>query len=153
MQAHVASSSRFGTTYVLLQFSENADPLDLAARYPAAVTYACPIIALAIEPETRKALPNLREALCGPGAPVGAVRAEERGETLLLEFVPAQSSWKLIQRVIETELLRFGSATRTTTLLSPLSLDMEAQIVADCLQCPEILPERVLEALVADAHR
>lgn len=153
LHAHAVSSSRLGASYILLNFPEGADPLEFAARYPSAVTYDSPIIALAIEPQAREALPNLREALGGPGAPAGVVRAEEQGEMLVLEFAPERSSWKLIQRVIEAELLRFGSATRATNLLSPLSLEMEAQIASDCLQCPELLPDRVLEALIHHVDR
>lgn len=153
MQAHVARSPHFAATYVLLQYPESADALELEARYAAAATYDSPVIALAIEPEAREALPALSEALGGSGAPAGVLRAEVRADALLLEFVCARGSWKLIQRLIETELVRFGSTTRTTTLLSPLTLELEAQIASECLQCPEIAPDRVLEALTADANR
>ena len=153
MRSEVCSNERFGSTYVLLEIGEAARAQELAAKYPGATAFDPAIIALAIEPEAQDALPALASALSGPGAPAGMCSAQRRGNAVLVEFSPERTAWRTVKSVIDAELMRFGSATRRTSLLSPLSLEMESQIAADGLQCPGVEPSRVLEALLADVDR
>ena len=117
------------------------------------VSDAAEIIALEIEPEAEDALPFLAQALGGPGGPAGVTRADVVRRVLFLEFRPSKTPWKTIRTLIDTELGRFGSTTRRTTLCSTLSLEMETQLAAEGLQCAEIAPDRVLEKLIADVDR
>ncbi len=153
VRPEMLSNARFASTYVLLEVPAGARVSELASRYPSAQKNESAIFALAIEPEAADALPALAAALGGPGAPEGVTRADIRDRALLLEFVPALTPWAVIKPLIDIELKRFGSTTRRTALLSPLSVVMEAQIAADGLQCPELQEGRVLEALVRDVDR
>ena len=149
-RAQMISNARFGETYVLLDVPDGAALSKLATAYPQAERSIPAIIALGIEPEAADALPALAQALGGSGAPAGVRRAEVRKAMLLLEFDPAQTAWLLMKTLIDTELLRFGSTTRRTSLLSPLTLEMETQIAADGLECPDMKTNRVLETFVSD---
>lgn len=153
IRSEMRSSERFGSTYALLEVADAARAQELAATYPGATAFDPAIIALAIEPEAQDALPALLSALSGPGAPAGVRSAQSRGDAFILEFSPERTSWRTVKALIDAELSHFGSSARRTTLLSPLSLAMETQIAADGLQCPDIEPSRVLEALLADADR
>lgn len=145
------ADERFGATYVLAAVPDPESGQEFAAQHSASATYEPPIIALAIEPQSADALPPLFEALGGAGAPAGIVGCERREDAVILEFTPAVTPWRLVRSLIDLELQRFASA-RKTTLLSPLTLQMQTQIAADGLDCPEIAPGRVLEALI-DADR
>lgn len=146
------SDARYGVTYALAHVRDAATGQDFAARRSAAAAYEPAIIALAIEPQTADALPGLFEALGGVGAPAGMVSCEVRAGAAILEFTPSVSPWQLIRCLVDAELRRFGGGARTTTLLSPLTLQMQTQIAADGLECADMLPDRVLEALL-DADR
>jgi len=149
-EMQLCKSERFGRSYALLRAVRDAPSADFAQSYSGAQSYEEPLLALAIEPEAREALPSLVAALGGPGAPEGVVRAESRSGILLLEFSPRRTSWRLVRALFDVELRRFGSTVRRTTLLSPLSPEMEAQIAADGLEEPQLDQSRVLEALIAD---
>ena len=92
-------------------------------------------------------------ALTGEGAPDGILCAEVLERDLLVEFLPARTSWRLVRALIDVELERYGSRVRRTTLLSPLAPRAETHIAADGLQEPELDESRVLEALLGDADR
>ncbi|GAC1500471.1 MAG: hypothetical protein NVS1B14_04440 [Vulcanimicrobiaceae bacterium] len=148
LRAQFMTSKRFARTDVLLAAPGGASVVGFTARYPHARVYDPPIIALAIEPQTDDALPELLAALCGDGAPSGAVRAELRDGAVVLEFCPAVTPWKLLHELIDVELRRFGSSARRITLLSPLTIEMEAQVARDGLECGGLDSSRVLEPLV-----
>ncbi|MDP9018825.1 MAG: hypothetical protein M3N19_10945 [Candidatus Eremiobacteraeota bacterium] len=143
--ALVESSTEFACTYVVLEIPEDGTAGELAARYPGATIDEGAVIALGIHPQAQDALPELQHALEGPGAPGGVLRAAVRNDALLLAFDPERTSWMLIKALIDAELLRFGSTTRRTTLLSPVTPHRQAQIAADGLRCIDIEPARVLE--------
>jgi hypothetical protein len=147
----LCSDAQFARSYALLHAVRDTASLEFAERYAGVVRYEEPMLALTIEPEAQAALPSLAAALGGPGAPEGILTAEIRGAQLLVEFVPARTSWRLVRAVIDVELERFGSRVRSTKLLSTLTPEMEVQIAADGLQEPELTESRVLEALIADA--
>ena len=149
-ELELRTSEQFRRSYALLRAVRETPSLDFAERYAGMQRYGEPLLALAIEPEASDALPPLATALGGPGGPQGIFSAEVHGAQLLLELSPRRASWRLVRAVIDVELGRFGSAVRHTTLLSPLSADMEAQI-ADGLQEPQLDRSRILEALIADA--
>jgi hypothetical protein len=145
------ADERIGATYVLAAVPDPETGQEFAAQHSASATYEPPIIALAIEPQSADALPSLFKALGGEGAPAGIVGCERREDVVILEFTPSVTPWRLVRSLIDVELQRFASA-RKTTLLSPLTLQMQTQIVADGLDCAQIAPDRVLEVLI-DADR
>ncbi|MDQ6930006.1 MAG: hypothetical protein M3126_05000 [Candidatus Eremiobacteraeota bacterium] len=147
------SSALFATTYALLNLPPQARASGLAARYPSAIKNEPAIIALGIEPEAADALHALHESLGGAGAPAGVTRVVVRERALVIEFDPQVTPWQVVNALIGAELKRFGSTTRTTTLLSPLSAEMETAIAAAGLECPELEIGRILEVLVRDAGR
>jgi len=63
------------------------------------------------------------------------------------------TAWRVVRALIDVELKRFGTAARKTTLLTPLTLQMQTQIAADGLECPDVAPGRVLEKLLSDVQR
>ena len=153
VRSEMRSNGRFASTYVLLDAPPEARLSELAARYPSAEKFEPAIIALGIEPEAADALQDLADAFGGPGAPAGVASALVRSSALVLEFAPAVSAWATIKALLDVELARFGSTARSTSLLSPLSTEMEAQIAAEGLGCPELAPSRVLETFVQDVDR
>lgn len=152
-RCELVSSARFGITYALLDLPAHENAFDLAMRYPSAIKNDPAIIALGIEPEAADALRVLHEALAKAGAPSGVARADVREGGLIVEFDPLVTPWHVIDVLIDVELKRFGSTARTTTLLSPLSLEMEAAVAAAGLSCPDLRTGRILEVLVRDAGR
>lgn len=151
MSCIARADERFGATYVLAAVPDAQMGQEFAAQHSASATYEPPIIALAIEPQSPDALPALFEALGGEGAPAGIVGCERREDAVILEFTPSVTPWRLVRSLIDVELQRFASA-RATVLLSPLTLQMQTQIAGDGLDCPQLAPDRVLEALI-DADR
>lgn len=153
ISCEIRTDERFAATYVLAHVPEQETSQDFAARNSAPATYDPAIIAVAIEPQAGDALPALFEALSGDGAPAGVVSCERRDGALILEFTPSVTAWHVVRALIDVELKRFGTTARKTTLLSPLTLQMQTQIAADGLECPDIAPGRVLEKLLSDVHR
>ena len=153
IRSEFVSSSRFERTYVLLDVPHGFEVSELAARYPSVRKNDVAIIALAIEPQQADALPALAQVLGGEGGPAGVTGADVAQGCLLLEFQPTTTPWKTIKVLMDGELLRFGNPARITTLLSPLWPEIEAQIAADGLQCPQLQTDRVIETFVHDADR
>jgi hypothetical protein len=142
-----AGSQALTRTYVLVEGPQGADPSQIEQLVPDARWYDAAIIALAIEPSAADALPQLAQALGGPGAPAGICGCEQIGKELLIEFRPDVTSVRLVRALIDVELRRFASAHRTQ-LLSPLPESVAAAIAADGLQAPEIASDRALESLL-----
>jgi len=146
-------SDRFARSYVLLS-AERGEPSDeFLSRYSGVCRYEQPLLALSIEPEAVEALPFVASALNGSGGPEGVLDARIVDRELLIEFFPSAASWRLLRAVIDVELQRYGSSVRRTTLLSPLTAEMQVRIAADGLREPDLDASRVLEALMADADR
>lgn len=146
-----AGSPSLGRTYVLVEGPQSVDPAELQAAMPDARWYPDAIIALAIEPAPADALPRLADALGGAGAPAGICSCEVLDGRILLEFRPQVTQASLLVRIAEVELRRF-SGYRRTELLSPLPIDVIAQVTADGLQAAEIDSNRILESLIGIAH-
>ncbi len=108
-------------------------------------------IVLAVYPSAPEALPSLERALTGKGKPEGITSVQRGGDgALIVAWDPSRTSVRLVMGVIDAELHRYN-ATRRTELRSEPSLDQLAQIAAQELMTPEIAPDRVLEALLAEA--
>jgi len=152
-EPQIRRSERFARTYALLSGTRDAATDSFVSEYAGAERFADPLLALSIEPDAADGLPSLTAALKGHGGPEGILTAEIVEHELLIEFFPARTSWRLVRALIDVELGRYGSIVRRTTLLSPISPEMETQIAADGLQEPELNESRVLEALMGDADR
>jgi hypothetical protein len=131
--------------------SAATDPSELAARLPDARSYDEAIIALAIEPTPRDALPALAEALGGSGAPAGVLEAQIFGDELVIELQPSVTPPSMLFHIIGVELQRFNGFRRTQ-LLTALPVDVVARIAANGLEAHEITAERILESLLEAAH-
>jgi hypothetical protein len=107
-------------------------------------------IVLAVYPSAAEALPALERALGGPGKPDGVLEVRPCDGGLVVTWDPSRSAVRLVIGVIDAELRRYN-ATRRTELLEPLPLERLTQIAAQELHAPEIAPDRVLEALLAQA--
>jgi hypothetical protein len=138
------TSSATGRTYALLELP--ADP-DLTGIAAGAKVYQTPIIALAVFPEVREALPPLLEALGGSGRPAAILTCEPCSDGMVIEWDPQRTSPAVVLGLVDVELRRFNSG-RTAELLSPLPPAVIARIAADGLEAPQIAPERVLEILL-----
>ncbi|MBV8727862.1 MAG: hypothetical protein JO233_08750 [Candidatus Eremiobacteraeota bacterium] len=149
----VKRSEGFARTYALLTALREDASDAFVSEYSGAVQYRDPLLALSIEPDAPEGLTSLAAALTGSGAPEGVVAAEIIERNLLIEFIPERTSWRLVRALIDVELRRYGSTVRRTTLLSPITPEMETRIAADSLQEPELDQSRVLEALIGDADR
>lgn len=146
-----SGSNALGRTYVLVEGPPGLDPADIDWSACGARAFDEPVIALAIEPAPPDALPFLQSALAGEGAPAGVLGCEIAGERIVVEFAPSRTAAPLVMRAIDVELARFAGS-RQAELLSPLSMAMYTQIAAQGLSCEEIVPQRVLEALIGGAH-
>ncbi len=144
-------SERFARSYALLTAVRDDAADEFLSAYGNTRRFAEPILALSIEPEVPEGLRSLVPALTGNGAPKGVLSAEVIERDLVIEFLPAQTSWRLVRALIDVELGRYGSTVHRTALLSPITSESEAQIAADGLQEPELNESRVLEALLGDA--
>jgi hypothetical protein len=154
--SHDGLHVRFGSgniarTYILVEGSAATDPSELRARLPDARAYDEAIIALAIEPTPRDALPALAEALGGRGAPAGVLDAQIFGDEIVIELRPSVTPPSMVFRIVGVELQRF-QGFRRTQLLTPLPTDLVARIAGEGLQAPEISAERILESLLEAAH-
>lgn len=134
-------------TYILLEGPQGIDPAELQSRVPEAHWYDEAIIALAIEPAPEDALPQLADALGGPGAPAGVCGVDRIGNQLVVEFRPSVTQATLVLGIADVELRRF-SGYRRTRLLSALPVEVAARVAADGLQAPEIASDRILESLL-----
>jgi len=138
-------------TYALVEGPPGLDPAEIDWSTCGARAFDEPVIALAIEPAPTDALPFLQSALSGEGAPAGVLGCEIAGKRIVVEFAPSVTPAPLVMRLIDVELARFAG-NRKVELLSPLSLETYTQIAAQGLSCEEIVPQRVLEALIGGAH-
>lgn len=136
--------------YALVEGADASLAGALAARQSATVVES-PVIALAVYPERPEALPPLRQALGGPGAPAGIVCCEPLRDGLLVEWNLDVTGAEVVLGLIDVEFARHRSARRTE-LLSPIPLAWWTRIAAAGLSAPEIAPDRVLEALLEEAH-
>lgn len=108
-------------------------------------------IVIAVYPSAPEALPALERALAGEGRPVGVTDVRRGSDnSLVIEWDSARTRVRLLMAVIDSELRRYN-ATRRTQLLSELSVEQMTRIAAQELQAPEIAPNTVLEALLAEA--
>jgi len=149
--AAIRVNPRFGCTYATVEATEEGAFEAITSAYPGARGFSSEIIALAIEPEAREALPLLESALRGPGAPVGVAAVRRFDEAIRIEFNARRTSLDVLSALIDVELRRFGSPVRRTTVLSDLPLDVQAFVAASGLQAPEIDRTRILESLVERA--
>jgi hypothetical protein len=138
------TSAATGRSYALLELAALPDLAGIAAG---AKVYQTPIIALAVFPEVREALPSLLEALGGGGRPAAILTCEPCSGGMVIEWDPQRTSAGVVLGLVDVELRRFNSG-RTAELLSPLPPASIARIAADGLEAPEIAPERVLEMLL-----
>lgn len=143
------TSAATGRSYALLELPDGPDAGEIAAATGAKV-YETPIIALAVFPEVREALPPLLDALSGPGRPAAILSCEPRGGGMVVEWDPQRVSAGVVLGLVDVELRRFNSG-RTAELLSPLPPAWIARIAADGLQAPQVAADRVLEVLMDDA--
>jgi hypothetical protein len=139
------TSAATGRSYALLELPAPPGVTEIAVA--AAKVYQTPIIALAVFPEVREALPSLLDALGGAGRPAAIVTCEPCGGGLVIEWDPQRASPSVVLGLVDVELRRFNSG-RTAELLSPLPPGSIARIAADGLEAPQITPERVLEMLL-----
>lgn len=107
-------------------------------------------IVLAVYPSAPEALPALERALSGAGRPSGVTSVRRDGAGLVVEWDSSRSAVRLVLGVIDAELRRYNSSRRTE-LRCDLSLDELCRIAAEELKAAEIAPDRVLEALLAEA--
>jgi hypothetical protein len=139
------TSAATGRSYALLELPALPDATGVAAA--GAKVYQTPIIALAVFPEVREALPSLLDALGGTGRPAAILTCEPCSGGLAIEWDPQRAAAAVILGLVDVELRRFNSG-RTAELLSPLPPESLARIAADGLEAPQIAPERVLEMLL-----
>jgi hypothetical protein len=138
------TSAATGRSYALLELPAPCDVTGIAAG---ATVYQTPIIALAVFPAVREALPSLLDALGGPGRPAAILSCEPCTGGVVIEWDPQRASAAVVLGLLDVELRRFDSG-RTAELLSPLPPGSIARVAADGLQAPQIAPERVLEMLL-----
>jgi hypothetical protein len=143
------TGSPTGRSYALLELPNEPDAGAIAAATGARV-YESAIIALAVFPAVREALPSLLETLAGPGRPAGILACKACEGGVVIEWDPQRSSSSVVLGVVDVELRRFNSA-RTAELLSPLPPASLARIAADGLQAEQVAPDRVLEVLIERA--
>jgi hypothetical protein len=105
---------------------------------------------MAVYPSAPEALPALERALAGPGRPDGVTDVRRDDAAVVVTWDPSRSAVRLVMAVIDAELRRYN-ATRRTEVRGELSLEQLTQIAAQELMTPEIAPDRVLEALLAQA--
>jgi hypothetical protein len=139
------ASPRFGRAYALVE-GDVADLDELRGATRGEVLDAA-VIALAVLPNVAEALPLLREALCGPGRPVGIVSCEPCDGGAIVEWNLDRTGADVVLGIIDVELRRFHAA-RVNHLLSPLPLAWWTRIAAQGLRAPQIAPDRVLVALL-----
>jgi hypothetical protein len=139
------TSAATGRSYALLEVPALPDVTRIAAA--GAKVYQTPIIALAVFPEVREALPALLEALGGSGRPAAVLSCEPCSGGVAIEWDPHRASAAVILGLVDVELRRFNSG-RTAELLSPLPPESIARIAADGLEAPQVAPDRVLEMLL-----
>ena len=152
-EPQIRHSERFARTYALLSAASDGATDSFVSEYAGAEHFTEPLLALSIGPDAVDGLISLAAALKGQGAPEGIATAEVVERELLIEFFPTRASWRLVRALIDVELARYGSTVRQTTLLSPMTPEMETKIAADGLQEPDLNESRVLEALIGDADR
>lgn len=147
----ISGSRELRRTYALVEGPAGVDPAELQPLLPDARWFPAAIVALAIEPAPKDALPPLAHALGGPGAPAGVASCEVSLNRLAVEFRPDVTSARAIGALIDVELRRF-SGSRITELLAPLPVQVWSAIAAEGLACPEMTEDRVLESLLSNAH-
>lgn len=147
----ISGSRELRRTYVLVEGPEGVDPAELQPLMPDARWFPAAIVALAIEPAPKDALPPLAHALGGPGAPAGMISCEVSMDRLVVEFRPDITSARTIAASIDVELRRF-SGSRVTELLAPLPVHQWSAIAAEGLACLEMTEDRILESLLSSAH-
>ena len=143
-------STTYARAYALIEEADEGCVRALRERCGAAFLER-PVIALAVVPSVREALPEIRNALAGPGGPIGIRSCEMSGDAIVLEWDLELTAADVVLGLADAELARFRAA-RVNELLSPLSLDWISRIAAMGLGAPEIAPDRVLEALLRDRH-
>lgn len=144
------NAAAYERTYGLVEGAADACKAALQ-RASRANVFDRPVIALAISTSVPQAMPPLRSAFAGPGAPDGILSCESRENVLLVEWDLDRSSAALVLSLVDAELERFR-AGRVNELLTPLPLAWWTRIAAAGLRAPEIAPERVLEEQLEVQH-
>jgi hypothetical protein len=109
-----------------------------------ATVFDRPVIALAVFPSVREALPPVMHALGGPGGPAGVLACEPCGDGAVVEWDLDVSPFEIVLNLVDLEIDRFHAA-RVNALLTPLPLAWWTRIAATGLHAPEITAQRVLE--------
>lgn len=143
-------SAEYARAYALVEDANDRCVAELRSQCGVACVDR-PVIALAVVPSVPEALPAVRHALNGPGAPDGMRSCELSGRALILEWDMDRSAPEIVLGLLDIEIARFH-ARRVNELLSPLPLRWWTRIAAAGLGAPEIAPDRVLEALLEEHH-
>jgi len=148
------SSLQFGApyaagarTYGLVQGPPSLEPGEVAQALAGARLYDEAIIALAIDPTPKDALPAIARAFSSDAGLAGVIDSGIAGNAFIVEFQPARAAPALVLNLVDVELRRFRGY-RKVTLLNPLTPEILAQIAAGGLQASEIGPDRILETLL-----
>ncbi|HET6274924.1 MAG TPA: hypothetical protein VFE16_03155 [Candidatus Cybelea sp.] len=136
-------------SYALLELPEQHDR-EIIAAAAGGTLYDRTIIALALFPAIREALPQLTEALTGPGGAAGVLAAYPCDGGVIVEWDPSATPAAVVLALVDVELRRFRSG-RTAELLTPISPSVAATVAAAGLQAPQIEARRILELRVENA--
>jgi hypothetical protein len=145
------SSDRVARTYALIEFEAAESVASFRAATVARIDEPA-IIALAVFPAMREALPGIVDALAGPGRPAGVTACDLLADGVAVEFAPAVTAPEVVLALVDVELARLRCG-RVVELLSPLALDAIAAIAACGLQAPEITADRTIEQRLATSSQ
>jgi hypothetical protein len=136
-----------GRTYGLVQGPASVEPADIARALAGARWYEETIVAIAIEPTPKEALPAIAGAFSANAGVSGVVDCTVGADSMIVEFQPSRTTPSLIVHLADVELRRFHGY-RKVTLLNPLTAEVLAKIAASGLQAAEVAPDRILETLL-----
>ncbi len=136
-------------SYALLELPEQHDR-EIIAAVAGGTLYDRTIIALAVFPAVREALPQLVEAVTGAGKPVGVLAVYACDGGVIVEWDPSATSVAVVLGLLDIELRRFESG-RTAELLAPIPPSIAALVAGSGLQAPQIEALRILELRTENA--
>jgi hypothetical protein len=136
-----------GRTYGLVQGPASVEPAEAVQALAEARWYEETIIAIAIEPTPKDALPAIAAAFSANAGLAGVVDFAMCDDSALIEFQPLRTMPSLNLNLADVELRRFHGY-RKLTLLNPLTSEVLAKVAGAGLQAAEIAPDRILETLL-----